>query len=152
MANTYSQIYVQIVFAVNGRETLIRSEYRETLQKFIAGVIANKDQKLLAIYSMPDHTHLLIGLKPNKLISELAKEIKSYSSKHINDNNWFEERFSWQEGYGVFSYSRNDLDRVVKYILNQEEHHAKTKMSFREEYLSMLRTHQIPFEEKYIFV
>jgi len=149
MANTYSQIYIQIVFAVKGRENLITQEKREELHKFITGIISNREQKLLSIFAMPDHVHILIGMKPNIAISDLVRDIKAGSSKFINDSKWINGKFNWQEGYGVFSYSKSHLDNVIKYILNQEEHHKK--QTFKEEYHSFLEKFEIEYDEKYLF-
>ncbi len=149
MANTYSQIYIQIVFAVKGRQNLISKENREELHKFITGIVTNREQKLLAIFAMPDHIHILVGIKPNILISDLVRDIKAVSSKFINDNKWINGKFNWQEGFGVFSYSKSNLDNVVKYILNQEEHHKKK--TFKDEYLDFLEKFEIEYNEKYVF-
>ena len=148
MANTYSQIHVQIVFAVKGRENLIKEEHREELQKYITGIINNKNQKTLAIYCMPDHTHILVGMKPNLSISDLVRDIKANSSSFVTDNEWV-NKFNWQEGFGAFSYSKSQLDLVVKYILNQAEHHKKR--TFREEYLDFLQKFEIEYDEKFLF-
>ena len=150
MANTYSQIYIQFIFAVKGRESQILESHRERLQQYITGIIRSKEQKLLAIYANPDHIHLLVGF--NKLdikISDFVRDIKSNSSKLINEENWFLGKFYWQEGYGAFSYSKSQIDNVVKYILNQKEHH-KTK-SFQEEFLLFLKNYEIEFDEKYVW-
>lgn len=149
MANTYSQIYIQIVFAVRGRENLIAKENREELHKFITGIVSNREQKLLAIFAMPDHVHILIGMKPNITISDLVRDIKSGSSKFINDSKWINGKFNWQEGYGAFSYSKSQLDNVIKYILNQESHHKK--QTFKEEYISFLEKFEIEYDEIYLF-
>ena len=149
MANTYTQIYIQIVFTVKGRQNLIPKQYREELHKYITGIITKRNQKLLAIFAMPDHLHLLVGLKPNISISDLVRDIKAGSSKFISDNNWITDKFSWQEGFGAFSYSKSQIDNVVKYILNQEEHH-KTK-TFKDEYLGFLEKFEIEYNEKYLF-
>lgn len=149
MANTYTQIYIQIVFAVKGRQNLIQKQHREELHRFITGIVSNRGQKLLAIFAMPDHTHLLLSISPNILISDLVRDVKAGSSKFINDKNWMMGRFNWQEGYGAFSYSKSNLDQVVKYILNQEEHHQRK--SFKEEYLDFLRKFEINYDEKYVF-
>jgi len=149
MANTYSQIYIQIVFAVKGQENLIRKENREELHKFITGIVSNREQKLLAIFAMPDHVHILIGIKPNMAISDLVRDIKAGSSKFINDNKWINEKFNWQEGYGAFSYSKSQLYNVIKYILNQESHHKK--QTFKEEYISFLEKFEIEYDEKYLY-
>jgi REP element-mobilizing transposase RayT len=149
MANTYSQIYIQIVFAVIGRQNLIAKENREELHKFITGIVSNREQKLLAIFAMPDHVHILVGMKPNIAISDLVRDIKSGSSKFINDSKWINGKFNWQEGYGAFSYSKSHLDNVIKYILNQEEHH--NKRTFKEEYHSFLEKFEIEYDEKFLF-
>ena len=149
MANTFSQIYIQIVFAVKGRQNLIAKENREELHKFITGIISNREQKLFAIFAMPDHVHILVSMKPNISISDLVRDIKAGSSKFINDNNWIRQKFNWQEGYGAFSYSKSSVDNVIKYILNQEEHHKKK--SFRDEYLDFLEKFEIEYDPKYLF-
>ncbi len=149
MANTYTQILVQIVFAVKGRENIIAENHREEVEKYICGIIANKQSKCLAIYCNPDHCHVLVGLHPSVSISEMAQHIKANSSKWINKNRLVAEKFAWQEGYGAFTYARSQLNRVVQYILNQPEHHQKK--TFREEYLDFLQKFQIEYDEKYIF-
>ncbi len=149
MANTYTQIYVQIVFALQGRKNLIKSTYRERLEKYICGVISNKKSKPFAIYCNPDHTHTLIGLHPSISISDIARDIKSNSSKWINENQWIKGKFSWQEGFGAFTYSKSQIDSVVKYILNQPQHHKK--ISFQEEYINFLKKFEIEYDEKYLF-
>jgi len=149
MANTYTQIYVHVVFAVEGRQNLIRPERKEELQKYMTGIITRQGQKLLAIHCMPDHVHVLIGLKPDKALSDLVGDLKTGSTNHINENKWVPGRFSWQTGFGAFSYSHSQLDDVIRYIANQEQHHART--SFREEYLEFLRRFKIEHDEKYIF-
>ena len=149
MPNTYSQIYIQIVFAVKGRQNLISKNNREELHKYITGIVQSREQKMLAIFAMPDHVHILVGMKPNLSISDLVRDIKAGSSKYINDNKWIQGKFNWQEGFGAFSYAKSQQDLVVKYILNQEEHH-KTK-SFKEEYLEFLEKFEIDYDEKYLF-
>jgi REP element-mobilizing transposase RayT len=123
MANTYTQIYLHVVFAVSGRACVIVPARREDLQKYIAGIVTRKGQKLIAIYCLLDHTHLLLGLKPNIAPSDLIGDIKTGSSNHINQQKWIPRRFSWQEGYGAFSVSDSHLARVTNYIRNQERHH-----------------------------
>ena len=149
MANTYTQIYIQIVFAVKGRQNLIAKENREELHKFITGIVTNRGQKLFAVFAMPDHVHILVSIGPTILISDLVRDIKAGSSKFINDNNWINGKFNWQEGYGAFSYSKSSVDSVVKYILNQEEHHKKK--TFKEEYLGLLEKFEIEYDQKYLF-
>ena len=148
MANSYSQLYVQIVFAVKSREALIKECDRKTLEKYIYGIVNNQKCKHLAIYCNPDHTHLLLGLHPTIAISDLVREIKSSSSRYIKDS-LGNSLFAWQEGYASFSYSRSQIDLVIKYILNQPQHHAKRK--FKEEFLDMLQKSKIEYDEKYLF-
>ena len=149
MPNTYSQIYIQIVFAVKGRENLIPKNHREELHKYITGIVQNRDQKLLSIFCMPDHCHLMIGMKPSISISDLVRDIKAISSKFINDSKWINGKFNWQEGFGAFSYSKSQINSVCNYILNQEEHHMKK--SFKNEYLDLLKEFEVEYEEKYLF-
>jgi putative transposase len=149
MANTYTQIYLQIVFVVKGRQNLISENNREELQKFISGIVQNRGQKLIAIYCMPDHTHVLVGFKPSISISDLVRDMKAGSSKFINEQNWIQGKFNWQEGFGAFSYGHWDLDKVAKYVLNQKEHH--TKKRFKEEYLELLKEFDISYDQKYLF-
>jgi putative transposase len=136
MANTYSQVYLQFIFAVNGRMNLIPHKHQEELQKYMTGIIQNRKQKLLAINNMPDHMHLLIGFGTTISMADFMEEVKSISSKFINEKRWLKGKFEWQRGYGVFSYSRSQLDVVIKYTLNQQEHHKK--QTFKEEYLGFL--------------
>ena len=149
MANTLSQIYLQFVFAVKHRESLISKEHKEELHKYMTGLVQNRNAKMLAIHCMPDHTHLFVGIKPTVLISDFIKEVKVESNEFINGKKWVMGKFSWQEGYGAFSYSHSHIDTVIKYILNQEVHHQKR--TFRQEYLELLEKFEIPFDEKYLF-
>ena len=149
MANNYYQVTLQIVFAVRYREALIEDSFREKLQAYICGIIKNHDQKLLTINAMPDHIHLLIGLAPAIRLSDLVREIKSASSKYINDNNLSRKKFYWQNRYGVFSYSMSHRKNVIHYIENQREHHRK--MTFREEYIKFLESFKIEYNRKYLF-
>lgn len=149
MSNTYTQLYIQIVFAVKGRENLISETIREELQKYIAGIIANKGQKLMAIYCMPDHTHLFLSISPEIVISDLVRDIKSNSSKYINSKKWVMGKFSWQTGYGAFSYSKSQTNIVVKYIATQPQHHKKK--SFKEEYIELLEKFEIDYKLEYLF-
>src|SRR5215468_675034 len=119
MANTYSQIYIQTVFAVEGRQNLIRRERKEELHKYITGIVTRQGQKLITVHCMPDHAHILVGLKPNKALSELVGDIKTGSTNHIDENRWVLGRFGWQEGFGAFSYSHSQLDDVIHYIRSQ---------------------------------
>jgi len=149
MANTYTQIYVQIVFAVEGRQNLIAPEHRDALHKYITGIVSKRGQKLFSIFCMPDHIHILIGMKPSIALSDLVRDIKAGSSGFINEKKWVRGRFNWQEGFGAFSYSRSQIDRVCKYILNQESHHQKS--TFNHEYLNLLKKFDVDFDEKYLF-
>jgi len=149
MANTFSQIYLQFVFAVKQRRSLVPKEHKEELHKYITGLVQNRKAKMLAVHCMPDHTHMFVGFKPTILIADFIKEIKVESNEFINDKKWNKGKFSWQEGYGVFSYSHSHIDRVVKYILNQEVHHQRN--TFKKEYYQLLEKFQIPFEERFLF-
>lgn len=149
MANTFSQIYIQTVFAVNGRLCLIRQDFKEELYKYITGIVKNNGQKLISINGVSDHLHILIGLRPAMALADLVQDIKADSSNFINRKKWVCGRFSWQEGYGAFSYGHSQLDRVIRYIQDQERHHQKK--SFKSEYLALLKKFEIRFEEKYIF-
>jgi putative transposase len=149
LANTYIQIHIQAVFAVQNRESLIQNEFKNELYKYITGIIINNKHKLLIINGMPDHIHILFGMRPVQSLSELMQDIKGSSSKWINDNNLTKTKFSWQEGYGAFSYSKSQLPKVIKYIENQEEHHKKR--SFLEEYKEFLTAFEIDYDERYIF-
>jgi putative transposase len=149
MPNTYSQIYIQIVFAVKCRQNLISKNHKDEIHKFITGIIKNRSQKLIAINSVPDHIHLLISIEPDIKISDLVRDVKSGSSKFINDKKWFPGKFHWQEGYGAFSYSKSQIDQVIQYILKQEIHH-QTK-TFKEEYIEFLNKFDIEYNEKYLF-
>ena len=149
MANTYTQIYVQIIFAVQGRQNLIAEKNREQLEKYICGIVSNKNSKPLAIYCNPDHTHILIGLHPSVSVSDMARDIKANSSKWINEKKWIRGKFRWQEGFGAFTYSKSHIDAVVKYILNQPVHHKKK--TFREEYVDFLKKFNVDYNEKYLF-
>ena len=149
MANTFSQIYIQTVFAVSNRLSLIRPEFKEDLHKYITGIVKNQKQKLIVINGMPDHLHILIGLRPSMALADLVREIKADSANFINENKWVRGRFSWQEGYGAFSYGHSQLDTIIRYIQNQEKHHRRR--TFKEEYLAWLKKYEIAFEEKYVF-
>ena len=149
MANTYTQMYVQIVFAVSGRQNFINPKNRDELEKYICGIIHNKKSKTLAIYCNPDHVHILIGLHPTTSVSDLTRDIKANSSRFIHDKNWCEGNFRWQDGFGSFTYSRSQIDIVAKYIINQPEHHKKR--SFNEEYLAILKKLHIDYDEQYLF-
>lgn len=149
MAGTFSQIYIQVVFAVKNRDCLILSSWEEELYKYISGIIRNKEQKLLAINGMPDHIHFLIGMKPSCCLSDLVREIKKSSNEFINEKKFSKFKFQWQEGYGAFSYSHSALNNVILYINNQKQHHKK--QTFREEYKDFLTKFQIEHNDEYLF-
>ncbi|MBI3189904.1 MAG: IS200/IS605 family transposase [Ignavibacteriales bacterium] len=145
MANTYTQIYIHIVFTVKGRQNLIPNEHKNELQKYISGIIRNRKQKLIAINNMPDHFHIFVGMKPDIALSDLVRDIKNNSSSFITEKKWTKGKFNWQEGFSAFSYSHSHIDAVVKYILNQEKHHARK--TFRDEYIEMLKKFKIEYDE-----
>jgi len=149
MPGTFSQIYIQVVFAVKGRQNLIQPLWEENLYKYISGIVRKKEQKMLAINGMPDHIHFLFGMKPACCLSDLVREIKKSSNEFISENRFLRSKFQWQEGYGAFSYSHSNLDSVIKYVMNQKEHH-KNK-TFREEYMMLLNDFEIDFKEEYLF-
>ena len=149
MANTYTQIYIHVVFAVEGRQNLIAPEHNDELQKYITGIVTAQKHKLIAINNMPDHVHLLVGLRPDAALSELVRDVKAGSSKFINEKHWVMGRFSWQEGFGAFSHARSQLDTVIPYIQNQQKHHAK--QSFRDEFVKLLEKFGVEYDQKYIF-
>lgn len=149
MAGTYSQLYIHVVFAVKGRENVIAKSWREDLFKYIASIINAKQQKAIIVGGFSDHVHLLIGLKPSMSLSDLVRDIKNNSSKFINDKKFVLGKFSWQEGYGAFTYGHTQLNDVYNYILNQEEHHRNK--TFKEEYVQFLKKYEIEHEERFLF-
>ena len=149
MANTYTQIFYHVVFAVKGRANLISPLWKSDLYKYISGIITNQRQKLYIVNGMPDHIHILVSCKPNMALSNLVKEIKEHSSKYINDKGFIQGKFNWQEGFGAFSVSFRNVEQVANYIKNQEKH--QEVKSFKDEYLEFLKEQNIDFEEKYIF-
>ncbi len=149
MAGTFSQIYIQYVFAVKGRENLISDSWGDELYKYIAGIITAKGQKSIIVNGYKDHVHVFVGIKPTMNIPDLIRDIKNNSSKFINNQNWVKGKFSWQNGYGVFSYSHSQIEQVYNYILNQKAHHKKK--SFKDEYIDFLKKFEIDFDEKYLF-
>ena len=149
MANTYTQVHIQVVFAVKNRSSLIHATWEDALFRYITGIIQNHGHRVLQVNGMPDHVHILFGMKPDQSLSDLIKQVKQDSSKWINQQGYVKGRFSWQAGYGAFSYSKSQIPRVVRYIQNQKEHHKKK--TFREEYLEFLKAFEIDFNEGYIF-
>ena len=149
MANTYTQCYFHLVFAVKNRDALIKKAWKDELEMYITGIVQNHKHKMLAIGAMPDHIHIFIGYNVNHLIPDLVEEIKTSSNAWIKEKRLSQFKFEWQKGYGAFTHARSQLDTIVKYVLTQEEHHKKT--TFREEYLEMLRRNDIEFKEEYVF-
>ena len=149
MANTYHQIYLQTVFAVKYRKAMVQKSWKEKLFAVIGNLINETGCKTIIVNGVEDHVHCFLGLKPVISVSELMKTVKAKSSKYVNDKNLTESRFEWQEGYGVFSYGQSQVDRVYKYILNQETHHKK--QTFREEYLEFLKSFKVEYDERYIY-
>ncbi|MEO6347593.1 MAG: IS200/IS605 family transposase [Aquaticitalea sp.] len=149
MTNTYTEMHIQVVFAVQNRQSLISATWKDELYKYMTGIIQNHDHKVLQINGMPDHIHILIGMRPTQSLSDLMKQVKQDSSKWINQKGFVNGKFTWQAGYGAFSYSKNDVPKVINYIKNQEEHH-KSK-TINEEYLEMLQDFEIDFDERYLF-
>ncbi len=128
---------------------MVPHEHKDELYKYISGIVRNQEQKLVAINGMPDHLHILIGLRPDMALSDLVRDIKTGSTKFINEKRWLKGRFNWQEGFGAFSYGHSQLLAVIRYIENQEQHQAK--ITFRNEYFTLLRKFDIAFKEKYAF-
>jgi REP element-mobilizing transposase RayT len=149
MANTYTQLYIHLVFAVKNRQALIAKAWKAELEKYITGIVQNKEHKLLAIGSMPDHVHIFIGYNVNQTISDLVETIKTSSNAWIKYNHLSSSKFEWQRGYGAFSHSRSQLDTVVNYVRNQEKQHQRK--NFRAEYLEMLRQYEVEYKEEYLF-
>lgn len=149
MSNTYTQIHMQCVFAVKYRDAIIHHSWKERLHKYIIGTVNNNGHKLLSINSMPDHLHLFFGMRAHQSLSDLMRLVKGDSSEWINKQKLVAGKFRWQEGYGAFSYSKSHTDAVVKYIINQEEHHRKK--TFLQEYKEMLKKFEVDYEEQYIF-
>jgi REP element-mobilizing transposase RayT len=142
-------MYIQIVFAVKRRQNLIQKKWKDELHKYICGIVNGKEQKVYAIGGVEDHIHILVSIKPNIAISDLVRDIKANSSKWINENEFVRGKFQWQEGFGAFSYAQSQLDNVIAYINNQEQHHQKK--TFKDEYLTLLQKFDIEYDEKYLF-
>jgi REP element-mobilizing transposase RayT len=149
MANTFTQIYIHFVFSVKGRQNLIQKSWKDELHKYICGIVDGKDQKVYAIGGMADHIHLLVSIKPTIAISDLVRYIKANSSKWINEKKFVIDKFQWQEGFGAFSYAQSQLDNVIAYINNQEQHHKEK--TFKDEYIELLQKFNIGYDEKYLF-
>lgn len=149
MANTFTQVYIQIVFSVKGRQNLIQKSWRDELYKYICGIVNAKEQKVYAIGGVADHIHILVSIKPNIAISDLVRDIKANSSKWINEKGHVLGKFQWQEGFGAFSYAQSQLDNVIAYINNQEQHHQKK--TFKQEYTGLLQKFNVAYDEQYLF-
>ncbi len=149
MANTYTQLYAQLVFAVKGRQSLIEKQHRERIHQFITGIVQKRGQKMLAVFCMPDHVHIFIGFKPSVSLSDLVRDIKANTTIFIKENRLSPFKFAWQEGFGAFTYAHSQLDSVCKYILNQEKHHQTR--GFKQEYFDFLAKFDVPHEERYLF-
>ncbi len=149
MPHTYSQIYYHIVFAVKGRRALLPKAHRNEIYRYISGIVSKRGQKLLSIGGVGDHVHILLSTQPSIAVSDLVRDIKAGSSGFINDKSWIVGRFSWQEGFGAFSFSRRDLSTIAHYVERQEEHHAKRK--FLAEYVGMLQSAGVEYESQYLF-
>lgn len=149
MANTFTQLHVHLVFAVKYRRAMIATEWKERLHEYISGIIRQSGHKVIQVNCMPDHIHILIGLRPNQSLSDLVKLIKTRSTVWVKDNGFCEDRFAWQEGFGAFSYSKSQLNRVINYIINQEAHHSK--VNFNAEFERILQKRGIDYEQKYLF-
>jgi putative transposase len=149
VANTYTQLHIQFIFAVQYRAALIHPSWKERLHQYITGIIQKNDHKMLQVNSMPDHIHILLGLRPKEAISSLVKNIKTASNDWINDNKFTNKHFAWQEGFGAFSYSKSHLNRVIRYIQNQEKYHKK--ICFLDEYKAFLDAFEIEYDVKYLF-
>ncbi len=148
MANTYTQIHLQLIFAVKYREAVINNIWKNELYKYISGIIQQQKHKLIIVNGVADHIHLLIGFRPHQSLADLMQDIKGSSSKWINENKFTRSKFSWQEGYGAFSYSHSHLSNVINYIKNQENHHRK--ITFIDEYKAFLKTYEVEYDERYI--
>jgi REP element-mobilizing transposase RayT len=149
MAGTFSQIYIQVVFAVKGRGNFLQDPWRDEVFKYISGIIKGKNQKPIIVNGVKNHIHIFVGLKPSMAISDLVRDIKNNSSNFINEKKWVGGKFSWQEGFGSFSYSHSQIEQVYNYILNQEKHHKQK--TFKEEYLEFLKKFDIEYDERYLF-
>lgn len=148
MANTYTQIHIQAVFAVQDRMSIVSGNWKDELYKYITGIIQSYDHKLLQINGMPDHIHILFGMRPTQSLSDLMQLVKQDSSKWVNNRGFVKGKFSWQSGYGAFSYSKKELVPIIRYIQNQEQHH-KTE-SFEREYQLLLKEFEVEYDERYI--
>ena len=150
MANTYTQIHIHALFSVQNRNCIIQPAWKEELYRYLTGIIQNNGHKLLAINGLPDHIHLLFGIRPTQSLSNLMQDLKGDSSKWINNKGFIGSRFSWQEGFGAFSYNRSMINSAIDYIKDQELHHRKK--TFLEEYHEFLERFEVDFDERYLFI
>ena len=149
MSDTYTKLYIHLVFSVKGRQPLIPKQHKSELHKYITGIVNNKKQKVMQINSMPDHIHILVGMTPDLALSDLVRDIKGSSTRFINRQRWIARKFMWQEGFAAFSYSHSQLNTVITYIKNQEKHHSHT--TFEDEYLALLKRFDVAYNPKYVF-
>lgn len=149
MPNTYTQIHLHFVFAVQNRLSLIQQEWKDRLYQYITGIVQQNSHKMIIINGMPDHLHIVTGMRPTQSVSDLLQDIKGASSKWINDNKLVKGKFQWQEGYGAFSYNKSALPKLIEYVKNQEAHHRKK--TFLEEYKEFLDAFEVDYNERYIF-
>ncbi len=149
MANSYTQLYIQLVFAVKRRQTLIHRDWEDHLYRYITGIVQDNKHKLIRINGMPDHIHIFIIYKPSQPLPQLVENIKTSSGKFIREMGYVKHGFNWQNGYGAFSYSKSHIEKVIQYIDNQKEHHKKK--NFQQEYLQFLKMHEIEYDPKYLF-
>lgn len=149
MADTYTKLFIHVVFAVKGRENIISTRWKDDLFKYISGIVTNNDQKLMIINGMPDHIHILLGLKPTMALSNLVRDVKANSSRFVNEQKWVHGKFEWQHGFGAFTCNPAELDSIINYIKNQEEHHKKKR--FKEEYVDLLNYNEIEYKNEYLF-
>ncbi len=149
MANTYTQIYIHVVFAVHGRQSLVRRTWKDAFERYITGIVQRREHKMHIINCQPDHVHMLIGLNPNDSLSDLVRDVKAASSKHANEERWPMGRFQWQQGYGAFSCGRSMLPNVIEYIKFQAAHHGRK--TFRQEFVGLLERYEVQYNEAYLF-
>ena len=146
---TYTQLYIQIVFAIKNREAILKKEIRYRVFEYMSGIISQMGHKSIIVNGVSDHVHILVGLDPKYSISDTVHDIKRSSSLFINNEKLLNQKFNWQDGYGAFSYSRSHLDKLYNYILKQEEHHKHN--TFKDEYISLLKSYGVEYDYKYLF-
>jgi putative transposase len=149
MAGTFAQIYIQTIFAVNGRLNLLQKPWRDEVFKYMAGIIKKKGQKPIIVNGVANHVHIFVGLQPAMALSDMVRDVKNNTTNFINGQKLIRGKFSWQEGYGAFSYAHSQIETVYNYILHQEEHHRRK--TFKEEYSDFLKKFNVEFNDKYLF-